>query len=346
MCVRQRARWGGCGRHKQCVNLSTHLSRRLKFPHLVHAAVSSSSPWKAQIDMQEYQDLVGDSLAVSSVGGSDSCKAVVVDGHAVIAQMITTADGRAQLADAFNFCDPNALSSEAIAGEWAGSGVIEVPSQENDPSCTTAACDIGSICEILLAPPGSAPRADTDLDANVAALAAVSAAQHSACVAGWSPAAMAATEREVLLDVYSSARSWPYQTCTEWGFYQTCEFGSRCPFVQGYNNLSQSVAMCERMFGLGQKAIEDQVAFSNSFYGGSSPAATRILFPNGNVDPWHGLGVLTSPSDSEPVMMVDGASHHAWTHPADDPMLLAQPQVAAAKTAIQEQVVAWLAEDD
>jgi hypothetical protein len=61
---------------------------------------------------------------------------------------------------------------------------------------------------------------------------------------------------------------------------------------------------------------------------------------------WHGLGVLTAPSASEPVMMVDGASHHAWTHPASDPMLIAQPQVAAAKSAIQQQVVEWLAEDD
>ncbi len=26
---------------------------RLKFPHLVHAAVSSSSPWLAKLDMQE-----------------------------------------------------------------------------------------------------------------------------------------------------------------------------------------------------------------------------------------------------------------------------------------------------
>ena len=41
--------------------------------------------------------------------------------------------------------------------------------------------------------------------------------------------------------------------------------------------------------------------------------------------------------------MVDGASHHAWTHPA---ATITQPAVRAAKAAIQQQVVAWLAEDD
>ncbi len=42
-----------------------------------------------------------------------------------------------------------------------------------------------------------------------------------------------------------------------------------------------------------------QVAYTNAYYGGNAPAGSRILFPNGNVDPWHGLGVLTAPSSSE-----------------------------------------------
>ena len=71
----------------------------------MHAAVSSSSPWLAKVDMQEYQDIVGDSLAIASVGGSDACKAAVVDGHAAIAQMIASAASRAALATQFDFCD-------------------------------------------------------------------------------------------------------------------------------------------------------------------------------------------------------------------------------------------------
>jgi hypothetical protein len=56
---------------------------RLKYPHLVHASISSSSPWNAVVDMQVYEDIVGDSLAIESVGGSDECKATVVNGHQV-----------------------------------------------------------------------------------------------------------------------------------------------------------------------------------------------------------------------------------------------------------------------
>jgi hypothetical protein len=69
----------------------------------------------------------------------------------------------------------------------------------------------------------------------------------------------------VLFSPASSVRSWPYQTCTEWGFYQTCELGSRCPFTQGYNNLTQSVAMCQLMFGIKEDAVQEQVKFIGWF---------------------------------------------------------------------------------
>lgn len=65
--------------------------------------------------------------------------------------------------------------------------------------------------------------------------------------------------------------------------------------------------------------------------------------PPGNVDPWHGLGVLEAPRESEPVMMIDGASHHFWTHIESE---ITQPEVQAAKEAIQKQVVDWLSEED
>ena len=101
--------------------------------------------------------------------------------------------------------------------------------------------------------------------------------------------------------------------------------------------------MCQRLFGISADEVAAHVSFSNAYYGGDQPAGNRILFPNGNVDPWHGLGVLTPPSPGQPVMMVEGASHHAWTHPADD---ITQPTVADAKAAIQQQVLQWLADEE
>jgi len=161
------------------------------------------------------------------------------------------------------------------AGEWAGSGVIEVPSQENDPNCTTTLCDIGRICGALLDAVAS------NGGDNVAALAKVSSGQHAGrCLqggvgqVGLDDVSLAAAEAKLVAALHAiptglasaaaakaatSALSWPYQTCTEWAFYQTCEYGSRCPFVQGYHNLSQSLQMCQVLFDKDQAAVQEQV---------------------------------------------------------------------------------------
>jgi hypothetical protein len=102
------------------------------------------------------------------------------------------------------------------------------------------------------------------------------------------------------------------------------------------------------------------------------------LYPNGEVDPWHGLGVLTSPSKGIDVMMVGGASHHAWyvidvmavmgelatatatatalprvhltpagvAHRRTHPSLPSdQPSVVAARLAIKQKVAEYLSQD-
>lgn len=55
---------------------------RLKYPHLFHAAVSSSSPLQAQLDFPQYNEVMRDSLASSAdgVGGSEECAAAVETG--------------------------------------------------------------------------------------------------------------------------------------------------------------------------------------------------------------------------------------------------------------------------
>jgi serine protease 16 len=150
----------------------------------------------------------------------------------------------------------------------------------------------------------------------------------------WSVAANSRAHSGLMADY------WGYQTCTEFGFYQTCEVGSKCFFTQGYNTVNASVNSCERQYGVTAEQLYRNIDYTNSYYGADQPAGSCVLYPNGEVDPWHGLGVLVSPSAGIPVMMVGGASHHAWTHPFDANM---QPSVKAAIGAIRSQVTKFLA---
>lgn len=304
---------------------------RLKLPHLIHAAVSSSAPWKAQVDMRIYNDLVGRALSIESVGGSDACRAAVVDGHAAIKGALDANEGLADLAAAFDLCRPASLADRDVQKSWAGYGVISVNAQENDPLARGPAANVAQICDALLAH-----------DDPVAGLANVSRLQHAgACVQTSSANEIALPA--LLLD-RTDALSWPYQTCTEYGFYQTCELDSDCPFAKGYVLLEDEISMCASLFNISAAEVAINVNFTNLLYGADRPETSRTFFANGNVDPWSGLGVLASPDGnvSEVTLMVDGSSHHFWTHPQD---AISQPTVRAAKKAIQDQVLLWLQAD-
>ena len=67
----------------------------------------------------------------------------------------------------------------------------------------------------------------------------------------------------------------------------------------------------------------------------------RIMYPNGEIDPWHALGVLSSPNDGQPILWVPGASHHFWTHPS---LPTDSAEVVSARNTIWKQVTTWLQE--
>ena len=339
---------------------------RLKKPELVAAAVASSAPLGVTVDFGSYKDLVGRALSLGAVGGSDECRRVVEDGHAsLVSQLATGEEAQRSVAAQFGFCDGDALLDEGTRHNWAGQGVIFVPAQGNDPNCTPSPfvptgdlCDIGRLCTYLLGDGATAAHASfihdddsskkiggtgsTDID--VARLAATAALQrHGKCldVSGMSTEALNASYKALGESGSVSDQGWPWLTCTQFGFIQTCELGSSCPFAKGYLNLSTGLDICELAFGISEGELRENVAAFAAWSEGldnlAEMNATRIFFANGDVDPWSALGVLSSPDSNAtlPTYQVYGASHHFWTHPAAD---ITQSTVSDAKKAIQ----AWV----
>ena len=75
----------------------------MMFPHSVHAAVASSAPVEAIVDMQGYNDVLANAYSVSNngVGGSQACEDAIRTGHANIGIMFTTSGGRSRFARIF-----------------------------------------------------------------------------------------------------------------------------------------------------------------------------------------------------------------------------------------------------
>uniref|UniRef100_A0A671FMF5 Serine protease 16 n=1 Tax=Rhinolophus ferrumequinum TaxID=59479 RepID=A0A671FMF5_RHIFE len=132
-------------------------------------------------------------------------------------------------------------------------------------------------------------------------------------------------------------RQWLYQTCTEFGFYVTCE-DPKCPFSQ-LPALPSQLELCEQVFGLSTSSIAQAVAQTNSYYGGQSPGATHVLFVNGDADPWHVLSVTQTLGPSVSALLIPGASHcmdMAPERPSDSPSL------RLGRQSIFQQLHTWL----
>ena len=139
-----------------------------------------------------------------------------------------------------------------------------------------------------------------------------------------------------------SGRQWTYQTCTEFGYYQTTDSPNQ-PFGS-LITLDSFTKLCSQVFGVSPNQLSRAVASTNSYYGGKGiPASTvtNIVFPNGSIDPWHALGITSNISDSLIAIYIHGSAHCANMYPPSprDP-----PALAPARQEITRIIGMWLAQ--
>lgn len=302
---------------------------RAVYPERFHCAVASSAPVIAKLDAVEFQDVVTAAYAldVEGVRGSPQCSESIASGHREVGELLQSAEGRQRLAALF----PDVRSAEWLEDptnqrHFAGCGVATFPAQGNRPTCSEPACGITQICRMMI---------DETLGSPLQRLAAVRRAQgYSGCDMDWQG------------DMSGEDNYWGYQTCTEFGFYQTCEEGTKCFYTQGLVSFSnpdhRPNDFCAQ-FDLSTNDTLAGIARTNAYYGAKVEASTRIVWANGNVDPWSGLSHLKSPGKEQPVIYpVQGASHHVWTHAARESD---QQSVKDARSRIYKLVSEWLKSD-
>lgn len=107
-------------------------------------------------------------------------------------------------------------------------------------------------------------------------------------------------------EVAKGMRQWTYQTCTEFGFYQTSEnksdtFGDRF-------GVDFFIRQCMDIFSdrMNGKFLEQAVAQTNKYYGALKPGTTNVLYVHGSIDPWHALGLYVSTNSNTPAIYIEG----------------------------------------
>ena len=139
--------------------------------------------------------------------------------------------------------------------------------------------------------------------------------------------------------VEGRTRQWVYQTCNEFGYYQTTDSAQQ-PFGD-LITLSSQLKMCSEVYDISPSAVKAAVAATNKLYGGKDNIpknATNIVFPNGSIDPWHALGVLESSGSLEAVF-INGTAHCANMYPPSPQDL---PGLVKARGIITISISGWL----
>jgi pimeloyl-ACP methyl ester carboxylesterase len=110
-----------------------------------------------------------------------------------------------------------------------------------------------------------------------------------------------------------AGRQWMYQSCTEFGFYQTANGNPRESARSSKIDLPYHNDACNRLFGMKTQVDADRT--NRGYYSRLFEAGVKnIFFTNGNNDPWSNLSLTdaTAVQSSNPglmVFLVAGAAH-------------------------------------
>lgn len=313
---------------------------RAKYPHIVHGAVSASGPLLAQIDFKQYYVVVEDSLKTHSQACVDTIKSGVKQIHIMLRHPI----GQQGLQKLFNLCDPidpghttnKDISNlyESLADVFAD--VVQYNKDNRNESLVT----IDQVCDILVDDKKGPPVN------RLAAVVNLLLSQNKEKCFDYKYNKMIEELRNVTWAEQTKdagGRQWMYQTCTEFGFFQTSTatpdlFSDTFP-------VNFFLQQCIDVFGPRfNHTLEPGVERTNTIYGALDMPKhlTNVVFVHGSIDPWHVLGVVESQNPNAPAIYINGTAHCANVYPPSSNDL---PQLSKARKKVGELIGQWLSQN-
>jgi len=254
---------------------------RLKYPSVTHGSIASSAPVTAKVNFKEYMDVVGESIRYFS--GSD-CYDALEQGAKQIAKLASNgfqSNEMKILEKDFNTCDP--ITNKLDLGVFYSNvmGNLQGTVQYNNEHA--GVWNVTDVCKVMTNTENSAYD-------RLVKLSTIFTEQSGAKCEDVSYKSTIDYLANISPDPSNAARPWVYQTCNEFGYYQTADSPNQ-PFYAFKDalDLNFSRKMCYDAFNGWES--DPNVNFTNEKYGGVHLDATNIVFTSGTIDPWHALGV-------------------------------------------------------
>ncbi|XP_060761709.1 thymus-specific serine protease isoform X1 [Neoarius graeffei] len=301
---------------------------RGKFPHLVYGAVASSAPVQAKLDFSAYNKVVGHSLTEESVGGSYKCLNSVRKAFVALEAALLGGKEMKVVKD-FGCCDVPKSPEDRTELVQSVADIFMGSVQYNEEGVMLT---IAQICDIM-----TNQSQEEAYDRLVKLATMYRAMVKEPC--------LDISHQHTILNLNKSSsgsfgsRQWYYQTCTEFGFYQTCDDAS-CPFVRTLT-LQDHTQLCRQLFEIPEHTLHTNIAFTNQYYGGNQAQTQRVLYINGDIDPWMELSIVHNGTgvDEDRAIVIHGAAHCADMNPTHS---RDKPSLRQARKEIERHVVMWL----
>jgi len=293
---------------------------RMKYPQHTSGSVAGSAPVHAVLDFFQYLDVVDESL--TSFTGVQ-CDARIANATQQIQSMLQSSSGQDQLQKDFDTCSPldNPMDISTFMSDLMGVWMSTV--QYNDEHGNPI--DINYLCGIMN------NQSYTPYQAYIEVYNVFR--NEGDCMDVSFETMIKELSIPKALPFGVGFRQWTYQTCFEFGYFQTTDSPDS---VQPFGDLvpiSYYLTMCNNTFSPNNEIpmnVEGNVNQTNALYGGNEPhGTTKIVFANGSIDPWHSLSVTTDLNKSVHAVFIQGTAHCANTIPyvaGQYPVGLAQAQ--------------------
>ncbi|XP_073965790.1 putative serine protease K12H4.7 [Choristoneura fumiferana] len=270
---------------------------RLAYPHLVDAVFSDSGPLHAQEDFPEYLEVITEALRSQ---GSAACVASVADAVQQLQALLNTATGAQTVSDMFNTCSPIQAGAPLDLATFFWFGITETFAylvQYATPG------DIPDACAVLT---------DSSVSDPVQRLATWVRSQEwtQPCIETRYSVVVAEHTNTSYDAPQAVMRLWTYQTCVEYGWYQTTSSDDQ-PFG-GTVPLEYFHQMCRDFFSsyFDENLLRSGISRTNLLFGGLTHLPDRVVTVAGGLDPWAPMGPTAAHATAQaPVYVVPTVSH-------------------------------------
>jgi len=269
---------------------------RQKYPNLVDIAYASSAPVQAQLDFPQYHEVVTESVG-------PVCAARITEAFKTIDDLMKT--NPQKLLTDFNACSKMTTDLDEVTFlEALSDSVAGVVQYSGDNNGLGRMWNVSRMCDMI----GTTGDAYQNY-VNFTRLFMSTTGED--CMDSNYEDSLKKLMKTDPSNPDAAGRSWTYQTCGEYGYYQTVE-SSSVPFSKRIT-LDYFLTMCKDLYGIDKTSPEKSVKYTNDYYGGRDVRSNKIVFLNGSVDPWHALGLIsdTPKPDDMPVYYIKGTAHCA-----------------------------------